>query len=395
MMLAANGELYGITQNGGAMDRGTVFSFVLGGPISLLHNFGNGDGAYPRGALVEASDGNFYGTTTNGGDRGDGTVFRMTSNGTITLLHSFTDSGDEGTRPIAGLVEASDGNFYGTTSYIGSVYKITPGGSLTTLYVFHGNDGQFPIGGVIQATDGNFYGMTEGGGANDDGTIFKMTPGGVLSTLYNFSGPDGYSPFGGLLQATDGSFYGATKLGGMASGKGAGTLFRFSVGLAPFVRTLPSSAKVGTTISVIGTNLTGATAVTFNGRAAEFSVVSPTQITATVPHGASTGSIRVTLPGGTLTSSVPFGIRPVISSFAPVSGPAGTIVVITGISLTGSVKVSFGNVTAASFSVDSDTQITARAPTGARTGRIQISTLGGQGVSPGTFTTITTDEWPD
>src|SRR5271166_94706 len=165
------------------------------------------DGVGP-GALTRASDGNFYGTTGAGGDNcsptGCGTVFKITPGGTETTLYSFcpdypypcTDGDD----PNGALVQAPDGSFYGTTSSggrgaddAGTVFKITPTGTLTTLYSFCSQpncaDGRYP-GGVVQATDGNFYGVTGGGGSNnctDDGcgTIFKITPSGTLTTLYS------------------------------------------------------------------------------------------------------------------------------------------------------------------------------------------------------------------
>jgi uncharacterized repeat protein (TIGR03803 family) len=108
---------------------------------------------------------------------------------------------------------------------------------------------------------------------------------------------DGANPFGGLLQGTDGSLYGTTYGGGSL---GDGTVFRLSLGLGPFVKTLPASAKVGATIQILGTHLTGATSVAFNGTAAEFEIASPTLITATVPTGATSAPVQVTTPGGTL-----------------------------------------------------------------------------------------------
>jgi uncharacterized repeat protein (TIGR03803 family) len=204
--------------------------------------------------LVQGADGNFYGTTFAGGTssncnlayNGCGTVFKITPQGTLTTLHSFDNAG--GCYPEAGLVQGTDGNFYGTTSgggpngYCGypvpvggTVFKITPAGILTTLYNFcsrtNCTDGKGPYGELVQATDGNFYGTTNGGGANGDrGTIFRVTPGGAFTTLYSFcSQPncaDGILPYGKLMQAADGNFYGTTYEGGT---NGAGTIFRLQV----------------------------------------------------------------------------------------------------------------------------------------------------------------------
>jgi len=150
------------------------------------------------------------------------------------------------------------------------------------------------------------YGTTVAGGVY--GTIFKITPEGTLTTLHRFDSTDGEAPYGGLLQATDGSFYGTAEAGGSS---GAGTIFRLSVGLGPFVKTLPHTGKMGAVIEILGTDLTGATGVSFNGEGAVFTVnATGTGISATVPAGATTGKIQVTAPGGTLFSGGPFIVLP-------------------------------------------------------------------------------------
>ena len=146
----------------------------------------------------------------------------------------------------------------------------------------------------------------------------------------------------------------------------------------------PSSARVGSSVTISGSALTGATSVTFNGLAATFTVVSDTKITATVPSGALTGSLTVTTPYGSSTSSTSFGVIPAVSSFSPTSGKAGTIVTISGSAFTGATSVTFNGV-AAPFSVSSYSQITATAPAGATTGPIAVTTVGGTGVSQSSF----------
>ena len=143
---------------------------------------------------------------------------------------------------------------------------------------------------------------------------------------------------------------------------------------------------MGAAVKILGTNLTGATSVTFNGTAAVFKVVSSSEITTTVPVGASTGFVTVTTPSGTLNSNVAFRVTPQIKSFTPTSGPVGTSVVITGVGLTQTTKVIFGGVAATSFTVNSDTQVTATVPTGVKTGKIAITTPGGTATSSGAFT---------
>jgi uncharacterized repeat protein (TIGR03803 family) len=322
LLQAIDGDFYGTTSAGGAGGYGTVFTGH--DTLTTLHSFAFTDGAVPSGALIQASNGNFYGTTAQGGANGEGgTIFELAPGGKLTTLYSFCSQINctDGNSPTSSLVEGTDGNFYGTASMggaygVGTVFKITPKGALTTLYNFcpkgfpNCPDGAIPTGGLVLATDGNFYGTTfnaGGGQGGGYGTVFKVTPGGTLTTLYNFCSQagcaDGAAPYAGLLQATDGNFYGTTQQGGA---HGDGEVFSLSVGLGPFVETLPDGGKVGATIDILGTDLTGATSVTFNGTAASFKVVSGSLIEAKVPSGATTGIVRVKTPGGTLSSNLPF-----------------------------------------------------------------------------------------
>jgi len=325
LVQAGNGDFYGTTYIGGSEGKGEVFKITPNGALTTLHSFcsrsGCTDGENPFAGLILGVDGNLYGTTFGGGTaKGFGTVFKITPSGALTTLHSFcTKSGcPDGQFPQTGLVQASNGNLYGTTisggAYgDGTIFKITTSGTLTTLYNVCSQsgcpDGNYLIAGLIQATDGNLYGIMDVGGANGSGTIFKITLSGTLTTLYNFcsqSGcPDGQYPGGGLVQATDGNLYGTTADGGA---NGEGTVFSLSVGLGPFVETEPTAAKVGATVKILGTNLTGATSVNFNGNAATFTVVSSSEITTTVPAGATTGEVQVVTPNGTLLSNVSFRV---------------------------------------------------------------------------------------
>ena len=304
LVQASNGIFYGTTAQGGSSRRGTVFKITAGGTLTTLHSFNGTDGEYPIAGLVQASNGDFYGTTSSGGASGNGTVFKITADGTLTTLHNF--HGTDGAQPLAAPIQAADGEFYGTTELggannLGTVFKIASGGALTTLHSFDGTDGEYPVAALVQATDGNFYGTT----SVYDGTVFEITPSGTLTTLHAFDGTDGSNVSDGLVQATDGTFYGTTYAGGTDN---YGTVFSISVGLGPFVETLPTSGKAGATVIILGNNLTGATAVSFNGKTTVFTVVSSTEIKTTVPTAATTGTVEVTTPSGALKSNVSFRV---------------------------------------------------------------------------------------
>ena len=330
LIQATDGNLYGTTSYGGTncMSEGgcgTVFRITPAGSLTTIYSFCSqpscADGVQPVAGLIQGRDGNFYGTTFGGGTgNNEGTVFKITTAGTLTTLHSF--DGADGALPAGWLVQGTDGNFYGTTVTGGAengstIFKISPAGTLTTIYSFCGQpscvDGDGVYAGLVQGTDGNFYGTTLGGGANYDGTVFGITPGGSLTTLHAFDFTDGYLPIGGLTQATSGSFYGTTASGGdpmFDGGHGCGTVFSLSTGFGPFVAFVNAAGKVGQTGSILGQGFTGTTVVSFNGIAASFTVKSDTFLEATVPPGATTGYVTVTTPSGTLTSNVPFQVIP-------------------------------------------------------------------------------------
>jgi uncharacterized repeat protein (TIGR03803 family) len=236
----SNGSFYGTAAEGGYGGEGTAFEVTPFGQYIPIYDFG-ANGGFPVAGLVQASNGNFYGTAEIGGFYGCGTLFEMTPTGTFTLLHTF-DGGD-GCYPQATLVEGTDGNLYGVASAggahngynAGTAFNISQSGTFTLLHVFDRTDGTSPTGALIQASDGNFYGTTQVGGAYNQGTIFKMTPSGTVTTLYSFCPQsfcnDGANPYAGLVLGSDGVFYGTTFNGG---GGGHGTIFSLSVDLEPW-----------------------------------------------------------------------------------------------------------------------------------------------------------------
>lgn len=436
LALSSDGDFYGTTTTIQSIgySLGSIFKMNAAGGISTLHLFPGGlDGSDPRTVPLQAMDGNFYGTTEYGGasqDGGYGIVYKMGSTAGAAKLHGFAPPGlpvsplVEGTdgklygvslnliftitelgefqklfdfnlNPEDGLdpdntplVEGSDGIFYGTTYAGGSdnagvIFKITRGGQLTVLHNFLGNNSEqgFPVGGLVQASDGNLYGTTSGGNIGC-GTISRVSPGGDFATLHVFGAPGGCNPGSALLQHTNGLLYGATNSG---SASNWGVLFSFDVGLPQFVSLLPGASRVGQTVGIFGQGFTGTSAVSFNGTPASFNVDSDTYLTAVVPSGATTGSVTVTRPTGTLTSNKKFQVRPQVLSFSPASGPVGTTVVITGVSLGGATRVTFDGVDTP-FTQNSDMQVTAQVPSGAQTGHVGVTTTGAPSYGHTVFT---------
>jgi uncharacterized repeat protein (TIGR03803 family) len=288
----SDGSFYGTTSHGGTYTNGTVFKISTNGTLTTLHSFGsvldtNGfpiDGVFPSAALVQGSDGYFYGTTSYGGTNGGwGTVYKISTDGALTSLYSFGSVQDanglplDGANPYAGLVQGSDGYFYGTTcgagsfpyTYMGSwgtVFKISTDGVLTALHSFAGgNDGGWPMAGLVQGSDGYFYGTTCGGNGHSKdpepgpGTVFKISTNGTLTTLHSFGSVPGTNSFPidganphGLVRGSDGNFYGTTCCGTY----GNGTISRLTIVPQPQLTLIPSGPYV---ILTWPTNFTGFT----------------------------------------------------------------------------------------------------------------------------------------
>jgi uncharacterized repeat protein (TIGR03803 family) len=233
LALGANGIIYGTAEGGGISGAGTIFALAgNGAPVGLYDFTGGSDGAFPLAPLLPAADGNFYGSANEGGVFNGGTLFSFTTNANFTNLYAFT-TGSDGAFPEAQLTPANDGFFYGTTygggtNNFGTVFKVSPGGVFSNLYSFSGaDDGGQPQSPLVRGLDGNFYGATDSGGANGFGTIFRISTNGVLTNIYTFSGiADGAQPVG-LIPRPDGSFYGVTFTGGSNNN---GVIFRLTPG---------------------------------------------------------------------------------------------------------------------------------------------------------------------
>lgn len=444
--LGVDGNFYGTTQGGGSHAAGTVFKVTPAGSLTTLWNFANGtddsvpvyttslgqdgnmygvsvgqyngeygaffkvsaaglfkalsDFAYTNGALpnlpTQGSDGNFYGTAQLGGDPTCkcGVVYKATAAGKITVLHTFKGYPTDGNHPYGILVQSTDGNFYGTTyrggaHNGGSVFKITPTGVYTLLYSFNFSssylDAQLPVAGLTLGTDDNFYGLGSAGGTKNYGAIFKITSGGTESVIYSFCSKtgctDGLGPATPLVQHTDGKFYGNTN----GNSLGGSVFYSFDMGLSPFSHLVLWEGNVGAKIGVLGQGFTGGASVSFSGGSAAVTVVSDTYLVATVPANAATGNVTVVTSSGTLVSSHKFFVVPTIKTISPTSGPVGSAVVVSGTGFTGVKSVTIGGK-AATFKVNSNSQITATVPVGASTGKIVVTTAGGKATSASTFT---------
>ncbi len=433
--MGTDGNFYGTTVEGGAHSAGTIFQITPAGVLKSLYSFTNGtDGAYPTAPPVQASDGNLYGTT------GNGTVvvlYKVTTAGVFTVMANLVG------RSYAPLVLGTDGNLYGTTYYggtynggtvfqfspsaktiktlyafhtewypagpltqgvdgalygtlssggtgdVGAIYRITTGGTYKVLYNFTSagtTDGKWPYGGLVQGSDNFLYGVASGGGTNGLGTLFKISTAGTgFAVLHHFATTTGDTPYSALLLHTNGTIYGLTYHGG--TNVPYGTFFSFSNNLKPFVKPLVMvSAKVGASIGLLGQGFTTSTGVLFGTGAGTETINSDTFLTAKIVAGATTGQITVKEPAGNLLTPLKFKIAPSITSFTPASGPVGTTVVITGMSLSQTTAVKFGTIAATPFTVNSNTQVTVTVPSGAVTGKISVTTPGGVASSATAFT---------
>ena len=288
---AKDGNLYGTTQIGGANGDGTVFKLTPSGTLTYLYSFKGSDGANPAAPLVQGSDGNLYGSTVFGGSNGAGVIFKISTAGQLTALHNFNFT--DGSGPIGGLVQGLNGSFYGTTyqggvNNQGTAFRLNSAGTYTLIHSFAAaTDGLSPETAMVQATDGNFYGTTNPYLDTCD-SIYKITPNGVFSIVYQFDGTSSTLGIGlanGLIQNTNGVLYGATNAS--VTG-GNGTVYTLNVGAHPFARLASTSGIVGSSVGIFGQGFSGASAVKFAGVTAPgVALQGTTYLTVPVPAGLS------------------------------------------------------------------------------------------------------------
>ncbi|HLV78951.1 MAG TPA: choice-of-anchor tandem repeat GloVer-containing protein [Chthonomonadaceae bacterium] len=331
---ASDGYLYGVASVGGPGGYGTIYRLGLDGSFTILHAFTATDGATPCAPPIEGADGDLYGTTYGGGAYGYGTVYKISKSGAFTLLHSFA-GGQYGIQPEVRLVQASDGNFYGTTKSGGStandgtIFRISPSGAFATIHVMGFADGSDPDVPLLQAADGDLYGGdfnggSSGVGSGDTGEIFRITLSGKFTGLYTFFGSANGSSPSGLVQGIDGNLYGTTYGGGASS---HGTVFRWPLSaaiqkLSP--TTLPAGSPA-TPLTVSGSNFLPGAVVRWNGNALDTRWISDSALQAQIPASylAVATTARVTVSNPTATGNVS-GVKTFMVTVTSIAASVGT-----------------------------------------------------------------------
>ena len=435
-----DGNFYGEAGGGdGSCHCGTLFKLTPTGSLTVIHNFtGQSEGSYPRGGLILGTDGNFYGTTLQGGTYNYGTFFKVTPTGQVTTIYTFSNQGKDGYNPRSGVIQGRDGAFYGTTfdgganecndMNCGTIFKITPDGTLTTLHNFDFSEGTNPSGGLIQGADGAFYGTALYGGdpkcyvayeQDGCGVVFKMDFQGNVTVVHQFEMYDGADPVS-LIQGNDGNLYGMTSFGGNLdcdSPDGCGTVFRIRPNgklstIHKFNGARDGGFPTGQLIQATDGSLYGA---------AEWSGNNP----CSAPNGHPCGTVFRVVPGGTFSTLYSFceqpgcadgswaqgsliqdtngllygttfeggdqtcapgfgcgtvftldmGLGPFVS-FVRNYGRVGQTGGILGQGFNGTTSVTLNGVPA-SFNVISDTYLVATVPPGAITGYVTVTTPSG------------------
>jgi uncharacterized repeat protein (TIGR03803 family) len=368
LTLGTDGNFYGTTSNGGNDSSGTVFKMTPTGTLTVLYTFtGGNDGKSPMAPPIQATNGNFYGTTLLGGLDGAGTVYELTPAGKLTTLVQFNET--DGTQPLGPLVQANDGNFYGTTTLgnnncgfddiCATIFKVTPSGAFTQLHSFPFNSffNSVFANGLVLANNGALYGTVVQSGIGH-GEVFKITTAGVFTDVYDFTGGnDGGNPYAGLLLGTDGNLYGVTAADG---NDGFGELYEIVTATGKFIPLAPFT----------GTNGAGPTVGLIQNT------------TGIIYSAANTGGQTTNIGTFYKVSGLPLE-KPFVSLVTD-SGAVGATVEILGQGLTSTTEVSF-NGTSATFKAVSNNYLTAVVPTGATSGAVTVTTSSGVLKSKGRF----------
>jgi uncharacterized repeat protein (TIGR03803 family) len=360
-VLGTDGNLYGVTEAGGANSQGTFYKLVIStGTLTTLYTFGASNVGSNAGCFVQGTNGNFYCSTGSGGGSGNGTLFSLSTSGKLTLLHTFAGAPTDASGG-AGMVQSPDGNFYGSTPYggtsnQGTIFKMTPSGTVTLLHSFNGTtDGGYPAQGISLGSDDNLYGTANdcsGGGCGSNWTAFKVTRTGTFTVLETFTqgGADGWLPDASMVEFTNGLLYGVCEQGGT---DGDGTLWTINEGLKPFLTLESTSGDVGSKVGILGQGFSASSVVKFNGvQATTVTLTGTTYLTATVPAGATDGFVTVTTGSTTLTSTQKYTVHN--SWMSGKTMPTGTVFSSVGV-LNGDLYVIGGDN--ASGTVLADVQI--------------------------------------
>jgi uncharacterized repeat protein (TIGR03803 family) len=400
-----DGQLYGTTIAGGTYGQGAIFKISTSGHVTALHSFNGTDGSQPWAGLTLGTDGNFYGTTFLGGTQGYGVLFKMTPAGVLTVLHNFafTTAGTDGALPFSPPIVASDGNFYGDTSFgglngAGTVYKFTPAGVYTVIYNYDLSEGAYSEYSPTQGSDGNLYVVALEGGNNECGSLIKISTSGTLLNTYLFDcASNGGNPQGSLLLASDGNYYGATFNGGSNSG---GVVFKLSSNFAYTVvhdfgtithdgldasggliqatdGNLYGVAYYGGTFgygALYDYSLAGAYGTVFDFSRKVDAQGQLEQHTNGLFYGVTTNGYGGHDLGSVYSFNV--GLAPFIT-LVQYQGRTGSTAQILGQGLMGTTSVTFNGVPATNFTVVEDTYMTAIVPSGVTTGPVVVTTPGG------------------
>ena len=419
LIQGTDGDLYGTTEAGGANRSdycyggqyyqkggcGTAFKVSLKGAFTKLHDFYTAVDGYQAATntgLIQASDGNLYGMALVEFPTEATSVFKMTPDGTVSVFYLFAADGSQGSMTHTGLLQARDGNLYGTTegdccgpTENGTVFQLSLSGAFQTLYAFQGaptngsGDGSSPWGNLIQGQDGALYGTTFGGGTTTGfcivagcGTVYRVTTAGEESILHRFIGSalDGENPQNaGLAQTSNGTFYGVT--GGNPFGV---------IGLQYCYVGVISTAGCGTLFE-IGTSGKFIQLHNFGSGDGSNGLFPMTSMILASDHNL----YGVALDGGGWGTGTVYRLQlnpetrvVEISGIAPAGGPPGTAVVISGKGFSGASQVTFPTGTTASpigFTVVSDDEIDIVVPADGVSGAVGVTAPHGTTFSPVIF----------